>query len=91
MRTRWAVGRRTPTVGRRPCDRSDLGAQLGVGRILDIQVSRNRTQVSTDPVTGSTTVNFLPGTTTVSGRVTQLTVVGASGTETYARDDIRRP
>ena len=71
-------------------DRSDLGAQLGVGRILDIQVSCNRTQVSTDPVTGSTTVNFLPGTTTVSGRVTQLTVIGANGSETYTRDDIRQ-
>ena len=71
-------------------DRSDLGAQLGVGRILDIQASCNRTQVSTDPVTGSTTVNFLPGTTTVSGRVTQLTVTGANGAETYTRDDIRQ-
>ena len=72
------------------CDRSDLGAQLGVGEIQDIQVSRNRTQVTTDPATGSTTVQFIPGTTTVSGRVTQVTVVGASGTETYDRDNIRQ-
>jgi stage II sporulation protein D len=71
------------------CDRSDLGAKLGVGEIQDIQVFRNRTQVTTDPVTGSTTVQFIPGTTTVSGRVTQVTVVGASNTETYDRDKIR--
>jgi stage II sporulation protein D len=72
------------------CDRADLGAELGVGEIQDIQVSRNRTQVTTDPATGSATVQFIPGTTTVSGRVTQVTVVGASGAETYDRDDIRQ-
>ncbi len=83
----WAPNSYTWT---KTCDRSDLGAQLGVGEIQDIQVSRNRTQVTTDPATGSTTVQFIPGTTTVSGRVTQVTVVGASGTETYDRDDIRQ-
>jgi stage II sporulation protein D len=72
------------------CDRSDLGAELGVGEIQDIQVSRNRTQVTTDPVTGSATVQFIPGTTTASGRVTQVTVVGTSGAKTYDRDDIRQ-
>ena len=72
------------------CDRSDLGAQLGVGEIQDIQVSRNRTQVITDPATGTKTAQFIPGTTTVSGRVTQVTVVGANSTETYDRDDIRQ-
>ncbi|MGD0622576.1 MAG: SpoIID/LytB domain-containing protein [Thermacetogeniaceae bacterium] len=72
------------------CDRSDLGAQLGVGKILDIKASCNRTQVTTDPATGSTTVQFIPGTATVSGRVTQLTVVGTNGTMTYNRDNIRQ-
>jgi stage II sporulation protein D len=72
------------------CDRSDLGTQLGVGRVLDIQVSRNRTQVSTDPVSGRVTMNLVPGTTTVSGRVTQVTVVGTDGTKTYYRDAIRQ-
>ncbi len=71
------------------CDRSDLGAQLGVGSVLDIQASRNRTQVSSNS-TGGATVQFIPGTTTVSGRVTQVTVVGTSGTETYDRDNIRQ-
>jgi stage II sporulation protein D len=61
-----------------------------VGEIQDIQVSRNRTQVITDPATGTKTAQFIPGTTTVSGRVTQVTVIGASGTETYDRDDIRQ-
>ena len=84
----WAQGTYTWT---KTFDRSDLGAQLGVGRILDIQVSRNRTQVSTDPATGRATTAFIPGTTTVSGRVTQLTVVGASSTKTYTRDNIRQP
>jgi stage II sporulation protein D len=71
-------------------DRSDLGAQLGVGRIQDIQLSRNRTRVSTDPATGSTAVELIPGTTTVSDRVTQITVIGASGAKTYTRDAIRQ-
>jgi stage II sporulation protein D len=71
-------------------DRSDLGAQLGVGKILDIQASRNRTQVTTDPVSGKITMNFIPGSTTVSGRVTQVTAVGTNGTQTYYRDAIRQ-
>ncbi|MGD0154239.1 MAG: SpoIID/LytB domain-containing protein, partial [Thermacetogeniaceae bacterium] len=64
-------------------NRSDLESQLGVGKILDIQVSRNRTRISTDPVTGSIKRDFVPGSVTVSGRATQVTVIGASGSKTF--------
>ncbi len=70
--------------------RSDLGTQLGVGKILDIQVSRNRTRISTDPVTGSIKRDFIPGSVTVSGRATQVTVTGAGGSKTFYRDNIRQ-
>jgi stage II sporulation protein D len=85
----WAQGtyRWTKTISR-----SDLESRLGIGRIVDIQASRNRTRVTINPVTGSITGReFVPGSSTVSGRVTQLTVVGASGTKTYNRDEVRQP
>ncbi|MGD0153612.1 MAG: hypothetical protein ABSC17_07610, partial [Thermacetogeniaceae bacterium] len=56
----------------------------------DIQVSRNRTRISTDPVTGSIKRDFVPGSVTVSGRATQVTVIGASGSKTFYRDNIRQ-
>lgn len=71
---------------------SDLESRLGIGKILDIQVSRNRTRVTTDPVTGRVTGReFIPGTSTVSGRVTRLTIVGADGDKEYTRDSVRQP
>ena len=84
-----ALGRRAPIAGRRPVTGQTWAPSSEWARILDIQVSRNRTQVTTDRYR-QITVNFMPGTTTVSGRVTQVTVVGTGGTETYNRDDIRQ-
>jgi stage II sporulation protein D len=68
------------------CSRSDLGSRLGVGQIQDIQMSRNRTQV-----TGDGAAVLVPGTCTVSGRATQVTVVGSAGAKTFYRDGIRQP
>lgn len=70
--------------------RSGLESQLGVGKIQDIQVSRNRTRISTDPATGSIKRDFVPGTETVSGRATQVAVIGTGGTKTFYRDSIRQ-
>jgi stage II sporulation protein D len=42
-------------------------------------------------VTGKLSREFVPGTRTVSGRVTAVTVVGDSGEKSYYRDSIRTP
>lgn len=72
-------------------DKSELEAILGVGEIKEIRLSRERTRVTRNPVTGKVVRSFIPGTTTASGRVTALTVVGTKGTKSYYRDQIRAP
>ncbi|NPV29666.1 MAG: SpoIID/LytB domain-containing protein [Firmicutes bacterium] len=84
----WAAGtyRWTKTV-----ERKDLEAKLGIGRIREIRVSRCRTTVTRDPVTGKLRREFLPGTRTVSGRVTEVTIIGSEGVKSFYRDGIRAP
>jgi len=72
-------------------DKSDLEARLGIGEIKEIRISRNRTMVTRDPASGRLVQSFIPGTTTPSGRVTEVTVVGDKGTKSYYRDGIRAP
>ncbi len=71
--------------------RKELEEKLGVGRIKEIRISRWKTRVTRDPVTGKLSREFVPGTRTVSGRVTAVTVVGDSGEKSYYRDSIRTP
>ncbi|KUK32624.1 MAG: SpoIID: sproulation stage II protein D, amidase enhancer LytB [Thermoanaerobacterales bacterium 50_218] len=71
--------------------REELEERLGVGRIKEIRVSRWRTRVTRDPVTGKLRREFVPGTRTVSGRATAVTVVGDEGEKSYYRDSIRTP
>ncbi|MGB9791216.1 MAG: SpoIID/LytB domain-containing protein [Thermacetogeniaceae bacterium] len=84
----WAAGtyRWTKTI-----ERKELEEKLGIGEIREIRISRNRTRVTRDPVTGKWKQEFIPGTTTASGRVTELTVVGTKGTRSFYRDNIRAP
>jgi stage II sporulation protein D len=84
----WATGtyRWTQTV-----DRKNLEAKLGIGKIKEIRVSRNRTRVTRDPVTGKLSREFIPGTRTVSGRVTEVTIIGSEGKNSFYRDEIRTP
>lgn len=84
----WAAGtyRWTKVINRK-----ELEAKLGIGEIRDVRLSRNRTRISRDPLTGKLSRDFLPGTTTSSGRVTGVTVVGSQGTKSFYRDNIRAP
>lgn len=72
-------------------EKSELEAKLGIGEIKEICLSRERTKVTRDPVSGRVVRSFIPGTTTASGRVTMVTVVGSRGTKSYYRDQIRAP
>lgn len=71
--------------------RKELEAKLEIGEIKDIRVYRNITKVSKDPVSGKLIREFVPGTYTVSGRATEVTVIGSKGTKSYYRDEIRSP
>jgi len=84
----WAAStyRWTKTI-----DRKELEDKLGIGEIKEIRVSRNRTRVTRDPVTGKLSREFIPGSRTASGRVTEVTVVGSRGTKSFYRDNIRAP
>ncbi len=84
----WAAStyRWTKTVGRK-----ELEAKLGIGRIKEIRISRCRTSVARDPVTGKLRREFIPGTRTVSGRVTEVTIIGSEGKKSFYRDGIRAP
>lgn len=70
-------------------NKSDLESKLGIGEIKEIRVGRERTKVTHDK--GRLVQSFIPGTTTPSGRVTEVTVVGEQGTKNYYRDGIRAP
>lgn len=71
--------------------REELETKLGIGRIREIRVFRYRTRVVRDPITGKLSREFVPGTRTISGRATEVTVVGSGGTKNFYRDNIRAP
>lgn len=84
----WAAGTYRWT---KSFERRELEEKLGIGEIREIRISRNRTRVTRDPVTGKLKQEFIPGTETASRRVTELTVIGTKGTKSFYRDNIRAP